>query len=235
MKKPKTNKRALIFCAGDAVRWKRATHKQLVGVDGERLLDRIVRQCRRRNIPAVVVCKPEHQDVFRVDGAELYTATDSQYWCNTLLTTAPTWGADQRIGLLGDVWYSEECFDVCCQAEGLHWVGRAGASPVVENWPGEVWAVTWGKADAPLLIEACVAALENAELLPPDLPSYMYACPWQPYRHVIGLPWLQCHFVLLNNPTWIEVADLTEDMDTEQKYFDYLEARAILRARGDLK
>jgi hypothetical protein len=235
MKNKKTNRRALIFCAGPGVRWTGHTRKQLVEVDGERLLDRMVRQCNERNVPAVVVIKPGDEELFAIKGAEQFVQpSDSEgRWCQTALWTKDLWGKNQQtIGLLGDVWYSDECFSVCCQAEGLRWVGRAGPSPVVENWPGEVWATTWHTRDAPRFEEACHASLANAEQLPPDLPSYFYASPWQPYRHAIGLPWLQCHFVLLNDPTWIEVADTTEDMDTEQKYFDYLEARAVLRERG---
>lgn len=235
----KNKKRALIFCAGPEIDWPGVDvkHKALLEVGGERLIDRIVRQCLARNLGTpTVVCKPEHKEAFLdLRGAGLFEAENSLYWCNTVLSTMKLWRG-QIVGLLGDTWYTDECMDVCCQAEGLHWVGRAGCSVVCDDWAPEAWAVTWHSSDRARLIKACTAALDNAKLLPKTLPSgeptpsFMFATYWQPYRALLGLP-LQCHFVLRNDPIWIEHSDLTEDMDTVEKYEQFLEVHAALTGR----
>lgn len=98
----------LILAAGEASRWDGPGLKQHLEIDGERLLDRIVCQCRDRGRDPIVVTRAGQRRLSSAREVEIIpTATTS----GGILATQPWWGAAETIFLLSDVRYTDAAMD----------------------------------------------------------------------------------------------------------------------------
>jgi len=212
-------KTALIFCAGSAERYEGGTRKQLVVPEpeedgnGEILLIRTVRQLDKRKVRVVVVANKDFPNDY---AARLDPGDKSRFWVETALATRTEWpDTTGLMMMLGDVWYSNELMDEMVRHAGtneLRFFGRQDASPLTGCGAGEVWGITCDPRKYPALLEGLEAALEDAEEGDAGRPGYMIGSPWQPYRHLIGVPLGQ--HCIGGCGLWQEWSDWTEDFDT---------------------
>lgn len=103
----------LILAAGDASRFGGFPKSNLM-VDGERLLDRQVRQFRKHTQKLVLVThRPDvnHEEVLKVEPV-------SRRWkCDTLLNSEPEWGTGDLLVIHGDVRFTDECVQTMVSVE----------------------------------------------------------------------------------------------------------------------
>lgn len=216
---------ALIYCAGVGQRWARGwpddCPKQLVEVDGERLLDRTVAQLRRHDIaPIVVGFDPR----LSVEHADYWTPPHPTRWlAETIEHSATLWQNDTRtIGLFGDVWFSDWAIDQIAGSKRICFFGRYRPS-VLTGGPGEVFGFAWDREDSSVLLEHIRAGVADAE----EKDTGAHGAPtepgsiWQPYRRL-------CGFDMYDHRTddryWCEINDWTDDFDTPGRYAHWMAA-----------
>ena len=149
------NNVALILAAGEHRRWKGSTPKQLVDIGEIPLIVRTIRQVQALDVPVVVVThQPEiTRTVNGVGGATVYVPAARRFTVETLLHTKALW-ATQTIILLGDVLYSAESLEKLTEApERL---------TVIKN-STDLLALTWTRAQNPLVELALTRAIQASE------------------------------------------------------------------------
>jgi len=114
---------AFILCAGSG-RYLNGTIVQLLEIDGECVVDRMVRQCRERGVePFVVTGNPAFED----RGYKLLWPSDESCTLNTFLSTRDHWGDDRVVTMYGDVIFSKAgmdqmfCEDLPVRVYGNQW------------------------------------------------------------------------------------------------------------------
>lgn len=212
--------KALIFCAGEAERWRHpeGVGKHWVEIDGEPLLVRTLRQLKSRAIDPVVVCRAGFKVPVGEECFQLVGPVDTL--CADILRTEPLW-TDRTWVLLGDVFFTDELLDQMLDyQQGLHFFGRFGASPRTGG-PGEVFSFAWDGPNG-RLVEALQVAVADAAKLPPGLPSYEYASLWQPYRWLAGGHMHQHtqHVHWNDKGIWVEQPhlDWSDDFDSYDRF-----------------
>jgi len=125
--------RTIIIAAGGGTRWEnfRNTPKHLVEVEGERLLDRTVRQFLKHG--EVIVAG--HDERYKVDGARFLRPRRNSAWreASKFLDTQTLWSRDGRtVVAYGDVWFSDDAINTIANYESKDWVlfARFGLSAV---------------------------------------------------------------------------------------------------------
>lgn len=215
--------RVLIFCAGEAKRWKNDRPKQLVDVDGCPLLERTVSQVRARGYQPIVVA---HEDVFGVLDAEVFRPKESTYNTDSVLATRCLWG-DETLCLLGDVWFSEEALDtITTAAFGVKVFGRERPSTLTGGC-GEIFAFRWDRANDDKVAEAMALATEHARTHPrKNTGRDNFGSPlgslWQPYRALAGID-MDAHRT--DATIWKEIDDWTDDFDSVEAYERWMQRR----------
>lgn len=102
----------LILCAGEQKRFSAGTAiKQFLRFDGEKLLDRILRQIR---LPALIV---SHRKAFDGFGVERLNPEQNTTTCHTIRSTKHLWRG-QTVILLGDVRYTKEAIKTIYSFKG---------------------------------------------------------------------------------------------------------------------
>jgi hypothetical protein len=197
-----------ITCKHGSRRWKGEGVKQLQPVDGGELcLHRIVRQIRERGVAPTIIGT---HDMYRCDDAKYLQSEREWTWTRAVLHAVPMWRGQVAV-LLGDVFFEDEHIDYILAERDWAWFGRQHASPLTGCGCGEVFAVAW---DAERHSDMIGAALRVGEQDAEDNPGALAGSPWQPYRHLIGVP-LKQHTVKAN---WRECGGWTEDFDTVEDH-----------------
>jgi hypothetical protein len=217
--------KALIFCAGGGERWKNHGNipKQLAEVEGVTVLQRTLNQCVEHDLQPIIVTNDED---LMLDGHEVFNSSFVEYWSSTVLSTRPLW-SDQVIGLLGDVWFSVAAFkSIVDQAKrdptGCEFFGRQYPSRITGG-PPEIFAVRWHESNLKF-IEALEASIKHGGTFGDEVID-RFNCPigtpYQPYRHMIGIPLetpLRYDFDLFT-----EIDDWTDDFDNADRYQEWLQ------------
>jgi len=134
----------IILAAGDQSRWEQdhdlgVSHKQLIDIAGEKLIDRIVRQCRDRGREPLIIT--HHQAIVEAVDASYCPVVSRRWTCDTLLHSPWGW---RTIVLLGDTLYSRTVMD------------RIFAAP-------EIYGLVFTREVYIQIIEALTAAIRHAE------------------------------------------------------------------------
>jgi hypothetical protein len=125
--------RAIILAGGRATRWNgRAKH--LLKVDGETLLDRMVRLLRERGVTDIVMAGPYDLGIPRVR-----TRDDGIDGRIAVMPYADPTG--RTVLLMGDVWYSAAAMDaICSDGPEPRLFARFTGSETTGKKYGEIWA-----------------------------------------------------------------------------------------------
>lgn len=125
--------RTIIIAAGDGTRWDnfRDAPKHLVEIEGERLLDRTVRQFLEHG-DVMVAGRDER---YKVDGAQLFKPRRNSAWmeASKFLDTQALWNPNGRtIVAYGDVWFSDDAIKTIVNYESKEWrlFARFGLSTI---------------------------------------------------------------------------------------------------------
>ncbi len=96
----------IILCAGSQDRFGDDKLKQFLEFDGEKLIERTIRQCAKYGNVNIISTRKE----FNLPGIHFIKINHSSSTCETILKTKFTW-SDFNVILLGDVYYTDEAIE----------------------------------------------------------------------------------------------------------------------------
>ncbi len=231
--------KTIIIAAGSGTRWKefRGVPKHLVEVEGERLLDRTVRQFLQHG--EVIVAGNDER--YKVEGADLFIPQRKNEWqeASKFLDTQEMWATDDRtVVAYGDVWFSDDCIQTIVQYDVPDWVlfGRFGLSEITGGG-GECFAQSFWPEQ---IEEHREALLEIAKLRERKLIGRCGG--WEHYRQMNGIPLKEYALgVCVNHPDgqkphklscfkeirrFVNVNDWTDDFDYPEDLVEWEKRRA---------
>jgi hypothetical protein len=217
---------AIVICAGEATRWGNYLNspKQLIEIEGERILDRTVRLLRKHTDTVFVVSKPgdlryESPGATRVDARLDPSNADA----DKFLSSRHLWSETSRTLIVyGDCWFDEDAVATFFE-DRPDWTlyCRFGGSEITGARSGECWAVGFHPQHHAEYESALhrVAGLWRA--------GKLKRCGgWETYRAMNGIPdgALRMH---RRYGRHVEVADgWNEDFDKPHHYDDWMARRA---------
>lgn len=202
--------RYLIMAGGKEERWRNhlGTHKHLIRIDGERLLDRTVRLLRAAGAKELIIVAkyPEYE----IEGTRRVAPQDLEN--GGALASADFWAEDRQTTVLfGDVFYTQAALRTICQAQPLHctFIGRPGPSALTgcpyEELFGFILPVS-EHGRVRLAMARVRDALRHGEIK---------SCGgWALYRHLQGLPLRKRRYPA----NFLVIDDFTEDFDFPEDY-----------------
>ena len=223
--------KCLILCGGANSRWNGhlgIARKHLIEVEGERLLQRCLRQVRSLGVRPIVVlnagdiglyCRHLSGD-FEIMEIDPQPSGATEAWKS--LSSQSAWHAScPTIVLLGDVWFSELAIGRIFAPGPAAWTvfGRAGASALTGHPHGEIFAQRFARSERHL-----------EQLLKLDQLYRAGRCSrsagWAHYHLMIGAdPSMQCA-----GRNFIQIDDFTDDFDTPRDYEAWHAGRRRWRA-----
>lgn len=201
--------RAFILCAGRALRWNDFTNlpKHLARVDGETLLDRIVRQLGARGVQEIAVVSKDAR--LQRPNCALLLPDRCRWAAETLATTRHGWNGNTAI-LLGDVYYTDQAMDsILACGEPLAVFGRPGPSRLTGSRWAEIFALRIRQSGIPRMDSAIQQAIRDAE-------TGGRGKLWEIYRALTGQP-LRGKRIQLDERIFRTIDDLTDDVDTPEE------------------
>lgn len=202
--------RVFILCAGRALRWNDFTTlpKHLVQIDGETLLDRIVRQLSTRRVQEIAVVANDER--LQRPGCALLSPDQCRWAAETLATTRHGWNGNTAI-LLGDVYYTDQAMnDILACVEPLAVFGRPGPSRLTGSCWAEIFALRIRKSGIARMDSAIQQAIRDAE-------RGGRGKLWEIYRSLTGQP-LRGKRIQLDERIFRTIDDLTDDVDTPEEW-----------------
>lgn len=124
-----------MLAAGDAERYD-GEPKHLIELEGERLLDRIVRQAREHGVSDVVVLGRDER--YKVAGAKLVVPIRGR----TKFHDSRLYWVDDTVLVYGDVWLSNWAADLIFAGE------HSGVSLFARSGPADLTGCDWGECFA---------------------------------------------------------------------------------------
>jgi len=217
--------RVLIFAAGEGHRWNNymGIRKQMIQIDGESLLDRMIRQCHERVDCEIFINGPLSQPWFQRPRAVLNPIeipSNEDHRAHTLdkcLNSIHQWNQEDRtVCLLGDVYYEDSAMDLILKSPHRTFVryGRSEGS----HRTGKCWGEDF----------ACSFYPENHEKVKEYLESFTIENSHTPWTRVVEKFQEQD-----NQPHHYELTGLTDDFDRPCEYHKWLQMRQ--RYRTDLE
>ncbi|KKM19986.1 hypothetical protein LCGC14_1650060 [marine sediment metagenome] len=189
----------VIMAAGEEKRWGNhlGVPKQLIDINGERLIDRTIRQLKERGAEPMFVTVPEIGHFGEID-AEQIKGTERQYELGKFINV------DGKLPLpitffWGDTYFTDEAMNTILADENeFRFFGR--------ETPGEIFA-----------LKANELVMKNARTLF-EIRKSMTSCgSWDLYRLIVGLKF----DVHLASEYFTEINDLTEDFDKPDDYTEW--------------
>jgi len=141
--------KVVICAAGSGSRWNNylGTRKHLVMIDGERLLDRTVRQLKAHGQDDITIfCNPEH--MYSVPGARCVPGAYHTNATTARKLTAHEWATDgPTLLMLADVYYTDATIKtMTTPIEGWHQYGRLSVSAATGKPGAEMFGWQFGPA-----------------------------------------------------------------------------------------
>lgn len=207
---------AIVLANGSQAKWGKETPSHFVRVEGERLIDRTVRQF---GVHAdVIVSGPDLR--YKLDDAALYVpkAEPENLDGDILLSTRALWAAhDRTLVVLGDVWFSDSAVDAIVNRLDRDWfyVGRENGSRYSGTDYGEIFALSFWPEHSAELLDAMYEIRRRQR----DEGLWRGGL-WEHYRLLCGIELLD-HRI---DGHFLEVDDDTDDFDFPEAYDRWLQA-----------
>lgn len=215
--------KCIIICAGDAKRWGNhlGVPKHLITLEGEVILERLVKQLSRCDDNEIHVVVKEDDERYRVPGSSLYIAdlNPDNVDADKFLSSQQLWSRKGRtVVFYGDVWFSDTAIEAIINYKKEDWVlfGRSTRSKIT----GCAWGECFAQSFYPEGIEEHKAnlfkianAYKNKEI--------KRCGGWEHYRAMVGLP-LKEHKI---TKRFYTIDDWTDDFDTPKDYERWVKNR----------
>lgn len=214
---------ALILCNGPEDKWGQDTPRHFVEVDGERLIDRTVRQFGAHG--DVVVSGPDLR--YKIPGAALYVpkAEPENLDADILLSTRHLWSAqDRTLVILGDTWFSDAAIESILARSSPEWftgrewfyVGRENGSRYSGTDYGELFGLSFWPEHQEQLLNAMYEVLRLQQA------GFWRGGLWEHYRVLRGIDPME-HRI---DGHFLEIDDQTDDFDFPDRFEEWVRNRA---------
>jgi hypothetical protein len=225
--------RAIVLCAGEATRWAGylGTPKHLIVIEGERLLDRLVRLLSERGVDDIHVVVKGFDKRYEVDGASCYLANinyEKNADADKFLSSKELWSQSGRtIVFYGDCYFSEDAIDRILGEHRRDWVlfCRPGRSKIT----GSQWGECFAQSFYPESLDEHEAALHKvADLY--KMKVIGRCGGWEHYRVMAGLPDEKVGLPIMKG-RFVEINDWTEDFDFPSDYDGWVKRRKVFNMK----
>lgn len=231
--------RVIIMADGKGTRWNNFgnCYKQMVEVDGEKLLHRTVRLLKEAGIEDIWITS--HDPDYDVPGTTRYEPQNNEFEIDKFCACEEIWG-DDVVFLWGDTYFTKEALQTILTkpvqsvphgtaGKGFLFFGRYGGSDIT----GKVWGEIFG-----LHVTDIDLFLHDLEYVKDQyLRGIMGRCgTWALYRVMVAIPSISDDYgnLLLYGPSFhvlrgnfVEIDDSTEDFDLPEDYITWLEKRTV--------
>lgn len=211
--------RIIIPAAGKAGRWNDhlGVRKHFIPINGEPLLNRMVRQLTERGMNDIIVVGPPIIEEYNIAGSHLYIPKELRKWgdASKFMNSAHLWNPGGRtIILYGDVCFTEKAMDTIVHHEERDWT-------LFARWArgGECWAMSfYGEG----MIESYQGLVRIYDLWTEGILRRNGGWEW--WLAMIGMPDTMMHKrVNENSGRSVVIDDLTEDFDYPGDYDNWIE------------
>ncbi len=202
------NTKALILCAGNGVNWGNylGRPKQLISINGERLLERTERLLHGRGCYDLEIVT--HDERLGLSNCGFFRPPGYRWIVETLLSTYPLW-SDRTIILLGDVFFTEKAIKaITVPREGIHVYGRPGPSWYTFKPHREIFAISFDKKEWSHIVTHAERTIRYAE-------EGNSAKFWQLYQSLAGFPFKDKR---IEKDIFFPIHDLTDYIDCPEDY-----------------
>ncbi len=211
--------RAIICCAGKAVRWGVKPPKHLIQIDGKPLLHHTIDGLVARGVNDIFITA--FSDLYKKDGAVIVSPTMSLYPNTGLGHSVEYWSdTDRTVVIFGDVFFSKRALDKIIEpTDNIQWYGRDGRSNF--GCPhGELFAIAFMPKHHEEIKSACQLVLNAKKAGEIERTS-----GWELYRVMNKIPYSD-HIV---GDNFCDINDETDDFDSPA---DFKLWRALMIGRG---
>lgn len=193
----------IIPAGGEQARWASPYPKQLVTVNGETLISRLLRQFKSHLDITVILS--DNLAITEPFGYGAYWPADHRCLCETLLNTAHLWGRHTII-LLGDV--------ILSQPTARRIAVDLRPCAFWGNW-SDILAVSFYESERDPIFNSLLSSASN----------FVYnkgrGKLWEAYRDYCGFDYDDHRFD--NHGIFIDVMDWSRDFDTVEEYEEFVE------------
>ena len=178
----------------------------MIPIDGEPLLERMVRQLLERDIKDIVIVGPPDDERYNIAGSHLYVPTRPREWgdASKFMNSARLWNPRGRtIIMYGDVCFTEEAMDTIVDSKEKDWILFARFEP-----PGECFAISFY---GDTMIEGYQGLVRIYEWWVDGTLNRNGGWEW--YRTMVGVPKMYMRRQLQVAERSYEINDLTDDFD----------------------
>ena len=202
--------RLIIAAAGQGKRWNnyRNVPKHLVNIEGEILLNRIVRQFSKYTNDIIVIGR---DDRYLIDGSTLEYPIDGEWYdFGKIYSSNHLWSENRTIIVFGDVYFTDDAvLKIVNDNNDYRFFMRTGPSKVTRKNHKEIFAVAFN-ANMNNKIKTSIEALITRK-------TTGGAGAWQLYLYMHGKTGYAWNMkMLLSSGGYTEINDWTDDFDTPQ-------------------
>jgi len=215
----------IILCAGEGTRW--GNHmdlpKQLIAINGESLLHRMIRLFGSHGYHDVSIVSNDER--MNLPECGFFRPPQCRWIAETFLSTRPLW-ADKTIVLLGDVFFTENAVEkIASFKEGVHVYGRPGRSLYTGCCYGEIFAVVFDQSQRDNVIK-------HAEIACQDAQTGGRGKLWNFYRSLAGFP---LNKEIVEKNIFQKIHDFTDDIDYPSEHGALVKRYGELATAGAIK
>ena len=221
--------RILILAAGKGSRWNdhEGSPKHLVSIEGERLLDRTIRQFRKYTNNIIIVGVDER---YKVEGLELFIPRPParfiypkeykvRQWkeMDKFASSMHLWNEGRTTLVFGDVYFTDEAVEtiMTCQKTWTIFC-RTGSSSITGKDCKEIFAFSFEKEHQDELTRAIEGLIDVVTT----------SGGWSLFRTLTrGKHEAVDHEVLFDNDRYVEIDDWTEDFDYPRDLINWKDKR----------
>jgi hypothetical protein len=214
---------AIIICAGEGTRWGDylGVPKHLIEVDGERILNRLVRLINKYAVEdtKIYVVARDHDKRYEVPGSTYYEAdlNPHNFDADKFLSSRALWnGQGRTVVFYGDCYFTDEAVKTIMEHEGADWLlfARFDKSDITGCPWGECFAQSFYPKD---IDRHAVALYELVALLQKRV---LDRCGgWEHYRMMNGID----PKIHEKKGGFFEINDFTDDFDYPADFDRWLE------------
>ncbi len=154
--------RVLVLAAGEGSRWEnyRGVQKHKIVIEGEVLIERIVRQFSQYSDDVVVVGRDKS---YEVEGARCYIPSYHPKWKDMakFWSTRDIWSDQRTVLVFGDVYFTDEAVETVMKDEGefVFFLRSKGSELTGKPWQ-EIFAVAFNGSSNEMLKERILEIIE---------------------------------------------------------------------------
>lgn len=212
--------RVIILCGDNNSNWEGKTPKYLAKINGERLIDRTIRQLRKLHIEDIVVISKN----YRFKGVKNYYPKPNPYnfQADELISSINKWNkTSNTIVLYGDTYFTDKAIQTVISYRGAHW--KLFCRPYASKYIDKGWSESFAIYISPEAHQKAVARLTKlVGLCNEDKLWTPNAFAW--CRAMAGIPDNRMNIHLKESSLYTVIDDLTTSITCKNDYNELIKA-----------